>query len=417
MSPVAKVACIGTAIALAVQCSVVARDMGARELNGLSSGSILLKDSDEPVGKSIVPISVENGLLIVDVLINGQGPFPMIFDTGSTETVTSEAATALGLTVESSGTLTGSGEKTVAVGLSQLGEVRIGEAQVANVVVPVAPFPRFITDRGNRPPVAGLIGYEFLKRFAIRIAYENATLMLTPAQDFHYTGNGQRVPLFFADKLPAITATADGVAGTFEIDTGSSRSVVLQRAFVEKHGFEFRHSHGLHMKTGGVDAIFDTIATRLDGFSIGNYQIKRPGVEFPPNGKTGFPVASLDGSIGYQILRQFDITFDCARSELFLERSAAFGVKTVVWKTGFQAVKADSSNFRVVNVLPNTPAVRADIRIGDLITELNGRSAASLGQADFTGLMQQADGTIVRLGVARDDAHRSVALTLKELVP
>ena len=228
------------------------------------------------------------------------------------------------------------------------------------------------------------VSYRFRSRFAVRLAYDNATLTLTPAQDFRYRGTGQRLPLFFADKLPAITATADGVAGKFEIDTGSSSAVVLQRAFIEQHGFDVRHSGGLHLKTGGVDKIFDTVATRLDRFSVGNYQIKRPAVEFPSKGKAGLPVAGVDGSIGYQILRQFVITFDYARGELFLERSAAFGAKTVVWKTGFQAAKADSSSFRVVNVLPNTPAAMADIRIGDVITDVDGRPAGSFGQAEFT---------------------------------
>ena len=388
-------------IALAAHCSVLARDTG---------GPTLLKESSEPVRKSIVLVSIENGLVIVNVLINGRGPFPMIFDTGSAGAITSEAAAALGLVAESSGTVTGSGEKTFAVGVTQLRDLRIGDVQLADVVVPVVPFPRFFTDRGARSPVAGIIGYEFLKRFAVRLAYEDATLTITPTQDFRYSGLGLRVPLFLADKLPAITAAADGVAGRFEIDTGSSTAVVLQRAFVEQHGLEIRHPSGLRLKRGGVDGMFDAIVTRLDRFSIGNYQIKQPGVEFPSSGKAGLPVPGVDGSVGYQILRQFVITFDYARSELFLERSAAFGAKTVAWKTGFQAVKADSSSFRVVNVLPNTPAATAAIRIGDVITEVDGRPAGSLGQAEFTDLMQRADGTIVRLGIARDDAHRSVAL-------
>ena len=140
-------------IALAAHCSVLARDTG---------GPTLLKESSEPVRKSIVLVSIENGLVIVNVLINGRGPFPMIFDTGSAGAITSEAAAALGLVAESSGTVTGSGEKTFAVGVTQLRDLRIGDVELADVVVPVVPFPRFFTDRGARSPVAGIIGYEFL---------------------------------------------------------------------------------------------------------------------------------------------------------------------------------------------------------------------------------------------------------------
>jgi C-terminal processing protease CtpA/Prc len=76
------------------------------------------------------------------------------------------------------------------------------------------------------------------------------------------------------------------------------------------------------------------------------------------------------------------ITFDYSRREIWFERSAAFGETTIEWKTGFQAVKA-GDNFRVVTVQPNTPAAAAGIAVGDLITMVDGRPAASVGQAEF----------------------------------
>ena len=124
-----------------------------------------------------------------------------------------------------------------------------------------------------------------------------------------------------------------------------------------------------------------------------------------------------DGSIGYQILRQFVITFDYSRRETWFERSASFGESTIEWKTGFQAVKAGDNGFRVVTVQPDTPAANAGIRVGDLITVIDGRPAASVGQAEFGGLMRRADGTIVRLEINRDGTRHSIAVTLKELLP
>ncbi len=73
-------------------------------------------------------------------------------------------------------------------------------------------------------------------------------------------------------------------------------------------------------------------------------------------------MTGVDGSIGYQILRQFVTTFDYSRRELWFEHSPAFGTKTVQWKTGFQAIKANGSGFRVVNVLPNKPAAAAGVK-------------------------------------------------------
>jgi hypothetical protein len=412
MPVLAKTICLSTALAVASVGSVLARNLDAS-----SDSSPIAKHLHQSAGEIAVPVSVENGQIVVNVSINGQGPFPMMFDTGGVEAVTPEAATALGLTSEGSGTVQGSGEGKIPVAFTHLKDLRLGGAKLPDLVVPVLPLPRFLTDRGSRPPLAGLIGYGLLERFAVRLAYEDGTLTLISHNDFHYDGTCARVPLFFADKIPVVPAAADGIAGKFEIDTGSSTALVLQRAFVDQHGFEVRHPGGLRMKTSGVDGVFETLAARLDRFAIANAEIKRPVAEFPSGGKGGLPVAGVDGSIGYQILRQFVLTFDYARGELWVERSAAFGAKTVEWKSGFQAVKSDGPGFHVVTVMPNSLAAAAGISVGDIITEVDGKPAASVGQVEFSGLMRRPDGTVVHLGIIRDGIPRSVPLTLKELLP
>jgi C-terminal processing protease CtpA/Prc len=109
------------------------------------------------------------------------------------------------------------------------------------------------------------------------------------------------------------------------------------------------------------------------------------------------------------------LTHGTSRGEAWFERSRAFGTKTVQWKTGFQAAKADGSDFQVVTVLPDSPAAGAGISIGDVITEVNGRPAASVGQAEFGDLMRRHDGTLIRLSVLRGGKTDSIVLTLKEL--
>ena len=323
-----------------------------------------------------------DGQLIVNANINGQGPFPMMFDTGGVEAITPKTATSLGLSVEGEGTVRGSGERAVSVALTHLQTLRLGGAELSDVALPVIPLPQFITDRGNRAPLAGLIGFGVLSRFIVRLSYDDQTLTLTPAGDFRYSGRGERVPLFFADKTPVISAVADGVLGSFEIDTGSSTALVLQRGFVEQHGLEARHPDGLRMKVGGIGGVFDTVATRLDRFDLAASKIERHrGVSFTRRGRNSGGWHRWEHRLPNP--RQFVITFDYSHREIWFERSAAFGESTIEWKTGFQAVKAGDNGFRVVTVQPDTPAANAGIRAGDLITVIDGRPAASVGQASL----------------------------------
>ena len=71
----------------------------------------------------------------------------------------------------------------------------------------------------------------------------------------------------------------------------------------------------------------------------------------------------------------------------------------------------------MVTVFPNSPAAAAGIRVGDVIIEVDGVPAESIGQAEFTDLMRRPDGTLVSLSIVRDGTTWPVALILKELLP
>ena len=295
-----------------------------------------------------MPIVIENGRIVVNVRLNDQRVFPMMFDTGGVEAVTPETARALGLDIEGSGSLRGSGEGAVSVSYTVLKEIRLSEAALDDLHVPVVALPRFFAERGTQPPLAGFLAFELLSRFAVRLDYQRKTLTLTPTAQFRYSGPGQRVALSFAGNVPVIAAEADGIAGQFEINSGSSDALVLQGGFADRTGLSVRHPGTLRMKAGGVDGVFDIAVTRLDGLRIGLSTIERPTAQLPLNGRNGLPIASVDGSIGYGILRQFTVTFDYARREAWFERSADFGARTVAWKTGFQAAKPARLSYGVV---------------------------------------------------------------------
>ena len=85
-------------------------------------------------------------------------------------------------------------------------------------------------------------------------------------------------------------------------------------------------------------------------------------------------------------------------------------MKTAQWKTGFQALKTEGPELLVVTVLPHTPAAAAGIIASDIITEINGLPAGSIGQAEFGVLTKSSDGTVIHLKVVRDDPQRADSL-------
>jgi hypothetical protein len=126
------------ALAIASLGSATAGDLGSGMRNETSPVSSKSEDRlDGSTGSRVIPISADNGQVIVDVTINGRGPFPMMFDTGGVEAITPDTATALGLLVEGEGTVRGSGEPILSTALTHLKSLRLGNAQLSDIALPV----------------------------------------------------------------------------------------------------------------------------------------------------------------------------------------------------------------------------------------------------------------------------------------
>jgi predicted aspartyl protease len=367
--------------------------------------------------ESVVPFSVEAGTVVIDVRINGRGPFPMIFDTGAEDTLTPEAAAALGLKLVGSGSVQDSAGRTLPTTYTKVQSVRIRDAEMTDQRFAVLGLSPQLADRGTHAPIAGLIGYELLARFAARLDYDSGILTLKPGPDFRYDGKGLRVPLVFSDKIPTVRAAADGISSMFVIDTGSVGALTLRRNFVEEHGLAARHPSAVRVKSVGTAGPFEMLLTRLDSFEVAESRIARPATRFPAAANEGLPFTDADGSIGYEILRQFVITFDYGRNELWFEHSSAFGTRTGQGSAGFQAVRVIDSGFKVITVLPSTAAAEAGIQIGDLIAAVDGTSTASLSLSEFAALIRRPPGTLVHFEIIRDGNSRPVALVLRDVLP
>jgi len=111
--------------------------------------------------------------VIVPVTFNGALRANLALDTGATVTVVSRriasnlALSTLGVTKV--GTVAG----VIAVPLARLGSLKVGDAQVHDLVVSVHDFS---TD----PRIEGLLGLDFLKHFHVSLDARRSLLILGP---------------------------------------------------------------------------------------------------------------------------------------------------------------------------------------------------------------------------------------------
>jgi Aspartyl protease len=177
---------------------------------------------------------LDDGLVLVRVVVNGSGPHRFLLDTGGASTVVSDTlARQLGLIPAGSHRIdTMSGSRTV--GLTRVDELRLGSETFSGVEVLWMDLANL---RARDSRIQGVIGQDLLRTRSFLLDYESRRLMFDPTPD--WDGDGQRLPLDWSDGRPVVRAVAhhtgrDGAGHTsapmrFVIDSGGTHVILFDR--------------------------------------------------------------------------------------------------------------------------------------------------------------------------------------------
>lgn len=270
-----------------------------------------------------VPFTLFDNRMLIETTIDGQGPFTMIVDTGSSSVViTPGVARRLGLVTRANGFVTGAGSGSAAASETRLSSLAVGSLQFNDVhaeMIDLAPIQRAI----GFPALDGVIGYDVLRRLRMGVDMDAMRLTLsypvlqTPqnAAELAFTVNG--------NGMPQIPAAVNGVRGTFVIDTGDRWSLTLFRHFAQAHDF-YRNAPIRSAITGiGIGgAIYSDVlhtSVTLFGSTVSGV-VTRASLD-----KGGaFALAPQDASIGTGLLKRFNIVYDYPDRMLFAWPSRFF---------------------------------------------------------------------------------------------
>lgn len=368
-------------------------------------------------GKSAttLPFELINNHIYVKVMLNGQGPFTFLCDTGGSNVITPTLAAKLGVKPEGALQGRGVGEKSEDVGLVNLESLSVGDVMLTKQLFAVFPLESFADVEGV--PQAGLIGYEVFKRFVVRVDYEHAQLTLTLPSALAYQGHGTVVPFRFNDQIPQVDGSIDGIPGKFDIDTGSRASLSLLKPFAEKNDLKKKLTARYEAVTGwGVGGPARGLIARAGELRLGDVSIPSPVTELSLQQKGGFTDPYVAGNVGAGVLKRFNIVFDYAGKRIIFEPNANNTLPDVYDRSGMWINRAGAA-LKVVDVTGGGPAEAAGLRAGDSIVAVDG---APVDDATLVALRKrfraEPEGTKIRLSVDSGDKKRDVTLVLKNLI-
>jgi hypothetical protein len=351
---------------------------------------------------------LQDNRIIIQVMINGQGPFFMMFDTGASNILSDDVASALQLKRYGHIPIEGGGENAVSASYCEVQNLEVSNQTMQN--------NRFICmdlhDMQNAigfPRLDGLIGYEVFSQFLTEINFDKMQISLKSFSS-RKNSNGQIVPLGFYGTMPTIDAVLDGIPGRFWLDTGDRASATLSLPFIQNFSLRQKYNPTFSTMTGyGIGGPLMTSMVFANEFEFGGLTFTNTLIRLPTSYSRGLNDPNSAGTIGTGLLRQFNIVFDYSRHEMILSKNAVFVQDRSFDRAGMWISEA-SNGFQVRDVVEGGPAWNAGVRTNQVILAINDVDAKTI---DLLNLREQIkDRRAKKITVLVQDGSGTAKLTL-----
>lgn len=365
----------------------------------------------------VVPIKLVDEAIIVDTVVNGCKA-SLLFDTGF------GGAVVLSPTL-SVGPVTGKVTLRDFVGELTLNTVKMKSFQIGDFKADPAQMEIVQQEMGLSANYGihcdGILGLELLKKNVLEINFEKRQMI------FHPTSYDiSKLPVdgkttFLAKMLPTGLNAVDLIVNTsggdmaLSLDTGNAFYATTHTDVLERLGFVKPGNQPKFMGTSGVaSGAVDAYEFRLKDLTIFGVPVKSSvwNIIHAPAGTAGH-----DGTVGYQFLKNFNITFDLARRRVYFQN---FSGKVDSEESGdlgiYAAYSASRKAVMIFKVAPDSPAAKAGIKDGDFLLTVNDLDLQREGFKTLRRLIKGPEGSEVKLVVNASGVLKRLTLKREKLI-
>ena len=331
-----------------------------------------------------LPFALSNNIILIQAKVNNSRPLWFMFDTGANSSVINtglvkELNLKLGARVQGKAA-GGNVEAEVISGVS----LSIGGATASNQTIAALPLDVFSAALGK--PIAGIIGYDFIKQFVVEVDYAAKVMRLYRPTNFKRPVKGEILPITFINRKPFVKAKIklagrDPIEGTFMIDTASDGVMSVNAPFVKTQQMLNSVSNGRQTNSAGAGGVSKSIVARVQNIQLNGFIINNPLVEFSLATEGNDTISSYQGLLGGEVFRRFTMTIDYSRQRIILKRNRYFDEPVEVDMSGIDLM-AEPDDFKtlVVNeVAAGSPAAVAGVKEEDQLLEVDGRPVSEIG--------------------------------------
>lgn len=293
---------------------------------GLKKSNLPSADIEDK--ETTVPFVLHDNRIMVNVMVNGKGPYSFVFDTGGSRsnTITPEVAKELSLRLKPGPAASGAGSGKQESHLTHVESYAVGNLvaqEQAMTVIDMSAIKRAFAF----PRLDGIIGFDVLKKSVTCIDYEKQVLTFKESGGDCFTASEKTViPIRIDHDSPMIRGSVNGIVTEFFVDTGDRSAFSIFQKFSKASGLENKFVGRPEVISGhGIGGPIPAKIATFEEITMGsNVKIKNVVSRLPLTSGGFFAKSALGGSIGNEILRRFNIVLDYSKQELRIVKNRNF---------------------------------------------------------------------------------------------
>jgi predicted aspartyl protease len=194
-------------------------------------------------------------------------------------------------------------------------QLGIGSLRMRNVVARVVGVPFHIDERTR---LAGLLGFDFFADAVVHIDLAHGIAEAYPPDRFRAPLDAVAVPLGLDDKTPAVHLRAGTASARVVLDTGANRSI-FETSYADRADFGGERP-ATATRVRGVGGYASVETARIPIVALAGIDMRNAAIDV-----TSADLGSddLDGVVGTDLLRTYDLWFDYKTNAVYVRRTPA----------------------------------------------------------------------------------------------
>ncbi len=261
--------------------------------------------------------------------------------------------------------------------------------------------------------IDGIIGYSFLRRFIVRLDYDNRRIEIFSPGTYKYPRGGYLLTPNFST-LPLQLATINDereIVNRFIFDTGAGLSFLLSRDFVDDSSVFKKNRKFYPTQAEGLGGKRQMEIGVAKEIKLGPYKFRKVPVHVFEDDYNVTSYPTLGGLIGNDILRRFNVVLNYPQQAIHIKPNSHFGEPFDYSYTGLGIYLIDGE-IRVVDVMKGSPGEKAGFQTGDIIFSVE--TNASKNIQSYKNLFQNSIGKI-KVVIFRGETPMILTIDVKDI--